>query len=174
MSISEFETMSETEMRGIMAGSGPLVSTPGIISPNPFINGNWQNLYQFIQPNGAGEYIPPGFTLPTVTVVSFKKNVSLFDSFGISLGVPGSTFEMSNKVAELLKISTTELEMLGKRIGYAALGVQIAEASYHYYNGQYSWEDTLGLGLAVVGILNPYVGLAGLAYDIFDYYKKTH
>jgi hypothetical protein len=55
MSFSEFETMSVSEMRGIMAGSGTLVSTPSI-SINPFINDNWQNLYQFMQPNGSGSY----------------------------------------------------------------------------------------------------------------------
>ena len=55
MSFSEFETMSESEMRGILAGSGTLVSTPGT-NPNPFANSNFSNTsnYFYTDPYTGG------------------------------------------------------------------------------------------------------------------------
>ena len=47
MSFSVFETMSEFEMRGILAGSGTLVSTPGT-NPNPFASSNFSNTSNYI------------------------------------------------------------------------------------------------------------------------------
>jgi hypothetical protein len=59
MSFSEFEKMSHEEMRGIMAGSGTLVSTPSI-SPNPFIYFNLTNFYSmfgsYAEYGGSGSY----------------------------------------------------------------------------------------------------------------------
>ena len=173
MSFSEFDTMSEDEMRGIMAGSGkpmPSGSMDNLFLNNPYWGSNYYNYYTFIQQNGAGD-IPPGYTLETVTVVGYRH--TLRDQLAISVGLTGSTFEMFNKIGDWLEAATPELKTLGNRLGWAAVGISAADAIYHLTNGTYTVQDTYNLGQAILCTTNPWIGLVFLAYDIYKY-KSTH
>ena len=172
MSFSEFETMSESEMRGIMAGSGkpmPSGSMDNLFLNNPFWGSNYYNYYTFIQPNGSG------MTLPDVTVTGYLP-ISATTAIGLALGVSGTTFDISNKLANMLGISTPELALLGKSMGYIGLGMTFIDI--YKSHGNVSEQNAVNTMAWAMVVLFPElvipVGAGVMAYNIIKEYYKHH
>jgi len=184
MSFSEFETMSESEMRGIMAGSGkpmPSGSMDNLFKPNPYIGSDYYNYWQSIQPNGSGLYnyseldlisamwnnTPNGnsssYTLPTVTVVGYRHSLSheVLDFYNLGTGAFVSTMDVTNMIS-----ASSTLQSLSKGAGLFGLGGTIASMSYNYYNTG-SVSDIINLCSTVFTLAVPELSLLLLAYNIY-------
>jgi len=168
MSFSEFETMTESEMKAIMAGSGTLVSTPGV-SPNPFWGSNFYNLYTFIQPSGtqAGSYSNTSYSFdPTNSITAIS----------LALGVSSSTYDISNKLANMLGVSTSELVTLSQRMGWVNLGASVVQSVYDINHGGMTINDAINIVSGAICIAVPGIAIgvsvSNVAYNIaVEYYR---